>query len=117
MRILYIDFTENGIPAAAFSVSISITEKVSGTPIDTLSNPVYSPYLGRYNFDLDAQDGIVYDVVWTVLPFASSKPRTITQEVGPFASSNQSYRAIPEYKGTLAQGTNNVLMLKVSDFT
>jgi hypothetical protein len=122
MRKVYINYAVSGVAANAHSVTLTssdgtygIKRKDTGAIIVAAGTAVSNPSIGRYEYDLDAIDGVVYLVSWKVLPTATANARYISQEVGPFDSQTE-IQAVPSYKGTFVQGTTATLMLKITNF-
>ena len=122
MRKVFINYTDNGMTVNAYSVIFSdkdglygIKRKDTGEIIVPAGTVAENPSVGRYEYPLDAIDGVIYLVAWQVQPSISENYRRIIQEIGPF-SSQTNIQAVPSYKGTFVQGTTATLMLKITDF-
>lgn len=127
IRTIYIEYKESGVLTDPFAVTLDsdpalsfpifgIRRADSGEIIVPAGTAVNNPSVGRYEYDIDLLDGVLYSASWEVYPTAISAPRYIIQPVGPFYTSTETgVNAVPTYKGTLIQGQTTIFMLKITD--
>ncbi len=118
---VFIEYKVSGDLTDAYSVSLSssdntfgIKKLASNTVIVTDDTSVDHPSTGVYEYEFEAEEGIIYIVSWKVQSTLSSSPRYVVEEVGPFAVDNI-IRAVADYRGSLIQGTVNNLFLKITN--
>ncbi len=106
----------NSVAIASEDGSYGIKEKNSGTVVAAaFSQTVSNPSTGVYETYFEATEGTIYIVAWKIRETSSSSYTYVTQEVGPFFSSN-GIRAVSDYKGTFKQGEVATLLFKITDY-
>jgi hypothetical protein len=122
LKTVYIDYRISNTLTNAYSVKLAsvdssygIKETDTSTVVVPNNTTVSNPSIGRYEYTFDVTAGLVYTVSWKVVPYATSQDTFITQQIGPFSSSD-TIRAVADYKGFFIQGTTATMMLKITDF-
>ncbi len=120
---IYIEYKIDGQLKNANAVSLCSPDGTFGvknkdtSEIIVPANAIVSnPSVGVYEYQLQAVPGVVYTVVWKVIPNLGDQPVYVNQIAGPFSDVvKNTVRAVPDFRGSFVQGSLGNLFLSISD--
>ena len=116
---IFIEYKVNGSLSDAYSVTLDSSygiKKQNGTVVSVNGTSVLNSSTGVYEYELSAEEGVVYLVSWEIVPSTGSQPVYTTQSIGPFyATTTTSVRSVSDVRGTLVQGSTSTLFLTITD--
>jgi len=121
-RKVYLDYESGCEDRDAYSVTLESEDGTYGLKtinpdhvVAAAGSAVSNPYPGRYEYTFPVTAGLIYKLVWKIVPTPNATPIYSGEEMGPFATiKDVRIRASADFKGTFKTNSTAFLYLKIT---